>query len=30
MWPARRRIQAARRVDLETLAAHLTQVDEVP
>ena len=30
LWPARRRIQAARRVDLETLAARLTQVDEVP
>jgi GT2 family glycosyltransferase len=30
MWPARRRIQAARRVDDRTLAARLTQVDEVP
>lgn len=30
MLPARRRIQAARRVDDLTLAARLTQVDEVP
>jgi GT2 family glycosyltransferase len=30
LWPARRRIQAARRVDDGTLAARLTQVDETP
>lgn len=30
MWPARRRIQAARRVDDRTIEARLTRVDEVP
>lgn len=30
MWPARRRIQAARRIDNHTLEARLTPVDEVP
>ncbi|WP_374685613.1 glycosyltransferase family 2 protein [Promineifilum sp.] len=30
MWPARRRIQAARRVDERTLESRLTRIDETP